>query len=318
MNPKDMLPIQTNHSEHKFTILCIDDETSNLKILSTLLRGDYQVIASKQASEGLAKAIETQPDLILLDVVMPEISGFELIVQLKNHPNLHNTPVIFITGLQSPADEAMGLKLGACDYIHKPFNASIVLARVKTHLEIVRQRRLLERYANIDTLTELPNRRKWDLDTAERIKVYKPHPELSFVGIIDIDHFKLYNDRYGHQKGDTVLRKVSNQIAQYLHAFGGHLYRCGGEEFFFFLPTTQETSIEKLLQGCLQAVRALALEHEDSPTAPIVTVSIGVATCSFANAAEVNSALNQADQLLYQVKHSTRNDYCCNVQLQNS
>lgn len=301
--------MQTDHTEQKFTILCIDDESSNLKILATLLKADYQVIACKQAAEGLSKAVEMQPDLILLDVVMPEVSGFELIVQLKNHPRLHQIPVIFITGLQSPADEATGLKLGACDYIHKPFNASIVLARVKTHLEIVRQRRLLERYANIDHLTELPNRRKWELDTGARIKLSHTFVSPPVMGVIDIDHFKRYNDHYGHQMGDLALRKVSYQMAQYFESIGGALYRCGGEEFFFFLPIEEGRSVEGLLEGCLQSVRALELPHDDSPTAPVVTVSLGAAHCALASESEVTSALNQADQRLYQIKQSTRNAY---------
>ena len=130
------------NSDTLFTILCIDDESANLKVLASIFKDNYQMIISKNAQQGLAKALRYIPDLIILDVVMPDENGFELIVKLKQHPELCHIPVIFITGLQNVGDEEKGFKLGACDYIQKPFNTDIVLARVHTHLEIIRQRNL--------------------------------------------------------------------------------------------------------------------------------------------------------------------------------
>jgi len=212
-----------------FTILCIDDEAVNLKILASIFKEHYKIVACKSANQGLAKAIEIVPDLILLDVLMPDQNGFELITLLKQHPALKHVPVIFITGLQSAEDEERGLTLGACDYIQKPFNYGIVRARVNTHLEILRQRRLLEKFANFDSLTELPNRRKWEADIAANWRFSMEQNKAIVCGIVDIDYFKQYNDAYGHQQGDIVLRKVSNAIKRVLFDYHGNIYRCGGE-----------------------------------------------------------------------------------------
>ena len=153
--------------EQNYTILCIDDESANLKVLASIFKGHYDVVVAKTAKQGFERALNEKPDIILLDVLMPEESGFELMEKLKQHPTLASIPVIFITGLQDAEDEEKGLMMGACDYIHKPFNYGIVRARVNTHLEIVRQRNLLQKFALFDSLTELPNRRKWQQDSVD-------------------------------------------------------------------------------------------------------------------------------------------------------
>ncbi len=306
---KNISPMQRRASDKKFKILCIDDESANLKILSTLFKDNYQVIACKQASEGVEKALSSQPDLILLDVIMPGVSGFELITQLKGHSDLKQIPVIFITGLQSPEDEEKGLKLGACDYIHKPFNPSIVMARVNTHLEIVRQRNLLERFANFDILTELPNRRKWEQDSADLAKSLSHTGSKLVVGIADIDFFKLYNDSYGHQQGDIALRKVASALARSLFDYHGHVYRCGGEEFYFYFPENQPLPIEDILDNCLETVRDLEIKHKSSLVDNKITVSIGAIKCQVTGEQDIKEGIGQADKLLYRMKQTGRNNF---------
>ena len=122
--------MQRRAVEKKYSILCIDDESANLKVLSSLLKDDYRLILAKSAEQGMNKTLELMPDLIILDVVMPQMSGFEMIEVLKNYPTTAHIPVIFITGLQSVENEEKGLLLGGCDYIHKPFHHSIIRARV--------------------------------------------------------------------------------------------------------------------------------------------------------------------------------------------
>lgn len=290
-----------------FTILCIDDESVNLKVLASIFQDHYKVIVSKNAQQGFIKAQEAKPDLILLDVVMPNESGFDLIKKLKSHPALKHIPVIFITGLQSVEDEEKGLTLGACDYIQKPFNYGIVRARVNTHLEIIRQRKLLENLAHIDSLTELPNRRKWDLDSIHAWRSAASQNQPMVVGIVDIDHFKKFNDHYGHQEGDIVLRKVSNTIKRILFDYQGNIYRCGGEEFYFYMNNCPTNEVQAAIDHCVQGVLALEIEHPHTEHAPFLSISLGAVSVTPNPSIHMDDVVKEADEVLYEVKNSTRN-----------
>lgn len=290
-----------------YTLLCIDDESANLKILASIFKDHYKIVVCKNATQGLNKALEIVPDLILLDVLMPNESGFELISQLKSKPETRHIPVIFITGLQSAEDEERGLTLGACDYIQKPFSYGIVRARVNTQLEIIRQRKLLEKFAHFDSLTELPNRRKWQTDSAEQWALAKENQQKIVLGIVDIDFFKQYNDSYGYLQGDIVLRKIANTVSRVLFNYHGKAYRCGGEEFYFYLPTDKKNDIRAILAECLESVSELAIQHKSSSASTYTSISIGAIQVLPNNAITLNQMMNLADEKLYQVKESTRN-----------
>lgn len=294
-------------SDNVFTLLCIDDETVNLKVLASIFKENYKVVVSKSAKQGLVKALEIIPDLILLDVLMPEKNGFEFIVELKENSELAHIPVIFITGLQSVEDEEKGLTLGACDYIQKPFNYGIVRARVHTHLEIIRQRNLLEKFANFDSLTELPNRRKWQHDSVELWNMSLINPLSLTFGIIDIDYFKKYNDLYGHQQGDIALRKVSQAIQRVLFIYGGAVYRCGGEEFYFFIPNHISVNSQAIADECVSSIGNLNILHEDSAIESHITISLGAVQVLPNKKIQLDDVMKLADEKLYQVKNSTRN-----------
>ena len=294
-------------SDKVFTLLCIDDETVNLKVLASIFKESYKVVVSKSAKQGLAKALEILPDLILLDVLMPDKNGFEFIVELKQNAELAHIPVIFITGLQSVEDEEKGLTLGACDYIQKPFNYGIVRARVHTHFEIIRQRNLLEKFANFDSLTELPNRRKWEHDSTELWNLSLINPLSLTFGIIDIDHFKKYNDLYGHQQGDIALRKVSQTIQRVLFIYGGAVYRCGGEEFYFYIPNHISVNSQTITDECVSSIANLNILHEDSAVENHLTISLGAVQVLPNEKIKLESMMKLADEKLYQVKNSTRN-----------
>jgi diguanylate cyclase (GGDEF)-like protein len=293
--------------EKSYTILCIDDEGVNLKVLASIFKDHYNIIACKSAKQGLQQALTENPDIILLDVLMPEENGFELMVKLKQHPKLTNIPVIFITGLQDAEDEEKGLMMGACDYIQKPFNYGIVRARVNTHLEIVRQRNLLQKFALFDSLTELPNRRKWQQDSVDYWLSSKNAQSAMVYGIIDIDHFKKYNDHYGHQQGDVALRKIANTIRRTLFEFGGAVFRCGGEEFYFYFPVNQQFSAEITLTACLKSIENLAIPHHAINPSCLVSVSIGAIQVIPGDNSSVEQVMRQADKRLYLVKNSNRN-----------
>ena len=298
--------LQRRAAEKKYSILCIDDETANLKVLSSLLKDDYRVILAKSAEQGMAKTLELLPDLIILDVVMPQMTGFEMIEHFKNNPVTAHIPVIFITGLQSVENEEKGLLLGGCDYIHKPFHHSIIRARVKNQIEIVRQRNLLEHIANIDSLTELNNRRKWIQDTDNIWLSAQLHNTQMVFGILDIDHFKSYNDSYGHQQGDIALRKISHALKRSMFEHQGKIYRCGGEEFYFYLPANNK-KIQQVLDHYISVINELNIEHTHSRTAPRITVSIGAVQLVPNTDINLLMVMEQADKLLYQVKRGSRN-----------
>ncbi len=219
-----------------FTLLIVDDEKTNRTLLTELLRPDHQVILAKNGIQALERAREHRPDLILLDVLMPEMDGYAVIRELKGDDRCRDIPVIFITALDSVEDEEHGLELGAVDYISKPFRPSIVRARVRNHLQAVHQRRLLEQLALLDSLTEIPNRRRFvQVFEAEWRRCQRNGAPLSLI-VVDVDHFKLYNDSYGHAAGDVVLRDVARALRGTLHRASDFIARFGGEEFVILLP----------------------------------------------------------------------------------
>jgi diguanylate cyclase (GGDEF)-like protein len=295
--------------EKSYTLLCIDDESINLKVLASIFKDHYNVVACKSAKQGFQLALQENPDIILLDVLMPEESGFELIVKLKKHPQLASISVIFITGLQDAEDEEKGLMLGACDYIQKPFNYSIVKARINTHVEIIRQRNLLKKFALFDSLTELPNRRKWLQDSTESWLTAQHAQRTMVYGIIDVDHFKKYNDHYGHQQGDVVLRKIAQTIKRNLYHYNGAIFRCGGEEFYFYFPVVMNCKASTVLAICLNSITELAIEHLVVNTIGHVSVSIGAIQVIPHKNTSVEQIMQQADERLYLVKKDTRNAF---------
>ena len=297
-----------------FTLLIVDDETDNLRVLSDILKGDYNVLIAKNGLQALSIAKSQLPSLILLDVIMPQMSGFQVIKELKATPSTQHIPVIFTTGLESNEDEMQGLNLGAVDYVSKPFHQGIVKARVKNQIESVRQKQLLEQLANIDVLTELPNRRKWKIDTDNLPEFYNNYDYLS-VGIIDIDHFKNYNDYYGHTMGDKALANIAKLLNDQILELGGRLYRFGGEEFVFLLPSMQDSKTLDNITKLTQYIEHSKIAHSASPVKDVVTISAGMCTLKLSKAIPLKRMLEQADELLYLAKCGGRNQVLQTKQL---
>lgn len=291
-------------------VLIIDDQKTNLKVLGDILRPDVDVMLAQSAEQGLRKAIEYQPDLILLDVLMPETSGFELIRTLKHQSHTSSIPVIFITALNDNSHEEQGLHLGACDYIYKPFHTAIVQARVRLHLQLARQRRMLEQLAHIDPLTGIANRRKYAqvLDLYWRSAVRQQSP-LSIV-MLDIDHFKEYNDHYGHAAGDKILHQVATGLKDSLKRPNDFIARYGGEEFVILLPESTEEGSRRLIEHCIQQVADMRIPHNYSPVSDILTLSAGGVSCMPTQEQQLESAIKPADDMLYQAKQQGKNRLC--------
>lgn len=288
-------------------VLVVDDEPINIKILNDALEDRCEVLFATSGLRALDLAVAQQPDLILLDIRMPEMDGYAVCRALKADALLRDIPVIFITALNGEVDEAVGLQAGAADYIAKPFNQDIVRLRVMNHLELKRQRDLLSRLALIDSLTELPNRRVFDerLLMEWRRALRAPAP-LSLI-MIDIDHFKGYNDTYGHLAGDGCLRLVAQTMAESANRAGDLLARYGGEEFVCLLPGTDIAGALSVAELLRAKVEDLAIDHKASPVRPVVSISLGVASAYPNRDSPPETLVEAADQRLYRAKGGGRN-----------
>ena len=293
--------------EERQTILVVDDMPTNIDILVGLLDERYKVKAARNGAKALEIVRSANPpDLILLDVVMPDMSGYEVCAQLKRDPDTSTIPVIFVTSLSHEEDEEKGLKLGAVDYITKPFRGAIVTARVENHLKLKSYQDLLRRQSTLDGLTGLPNRRAFDdLLGQEWRRAARLGSPLSLI-LLDIDFFKPYNDHYGHLAGDECLRQVGRGLASVGRSMD-FMGRYGGEEFVGILPHTDEVGALTVAERLHEVISQLRIPHEFSEASDHVTVSIGVASTIPQASGQPEELILNADQMLYQAKEEGRN-----------
>ncbi|RJG11563.1 diguanylate cyclase domain-containing protein [Massilia cavernae] len=288
-------------------VLVADDDGINREVLAELLKPEYTVLLAKNGAQALERAARHLPDLILLDVIMPDMDGYEVLRRLRADPLTEHISVIFISGLDRPEDEANGLNMGASDYIAKPFNATVVTARVALHLQVVRQRRMLERLANVDGLTELANRRRFDEVYAAEWKRAQGERRPLSLALLDIDCFKQYNDHYGHPAGDRVLRSVARTVASFMRRPADLAARYGGEELALLMPDTDAVQAQYLVDCVCRAIEQLALAHGASLVKPVLTVSVGGATIAEFGGESATELLDAVDNQLYRAKHAGRN-----------
>jgi diguanylate cyclase (GGDEF)-like protein len=239
--------------------------------------------------------------------MMPEMGGYEVIKYLKNNDKTKDIPVIFVTALKSIEDEEHGFKLGAVDYIIKPFSPPIVKMRIRNHLRIVHQYKLLDQLAHLDGLTEISNRRRFDEVFHKEWARSARNGSPFSLAMIDVDYFKQYNDHYGHAMGDIALQKIAKALDSVLRRPADLIARYGGEEFVMLLPEMDIAAAEIIADRCLQIIIDLNIPHHFSEVADMVTVSIGLATIYIDCATSPQTFLNAADQNLYQAKQSGRN-----------
>jgi diguanylate cyclase (GGDEF)-like protein len=288
-------------------ILVVDDAPINIQVLNEVLKEQYRVFFATDGKDALKVAASILPDIILLDIMMPEMDGYEVCRSLKNDQLLSHIPVIFITAMTQQEDEAVGLELGAVDYISKPFHPSIVRLRIRNQLELKRQRDLLSKLSLLDGLTGIPNRRALEdyLDREWR-RAVRNGTELAVI-MMDIDHFKSYNDSYGHIPGDECLRKVALALTSALERPADFVARFGGEEFLSILPETDSKGAFMIAERLRMAVDALEIRHQGSDVSEFVSISLGV--CSVKPSAEMKkeNLLEKADALLYHAKQEGRN-----------
>ncbi|MCB9496031.1 MAG: diguanylate cyclase [Fibrobacteria bacterium] len=305
-------------------ILLVDDDPNVIALLGRTLSELGSVRFATNGLEALRLAREFPPDLVLLDVEMPEMDGFELCSALKGEPNLGTVPVIFLTCHDAAQQEATGLALGAVDFISKPPNPPLVTARVRTHLRLKHVQDDLRQEAATDPLTGLPNRRHFDERLRhEWLRALRAGSPISLL-MVDIDHFKEFNDHYGHQAGDRCLRQVAEGLREAVKRSCDQVIRFGGEEFAIILPDTDGSGARKVASNVVKAIRALKLPHGTSEVDTFVTVSCGAATWDEKSAQwdesgsqrrdrnhrlsfSASDLLSASDQALYRAKALGRN-----------
>ena len=294
----------------KPTILVVDDMTTTLLLLHDLLKDTYEVKIAKSGTKAL-EILESPNDidLILLDVEMPDINGYEVCKILKNNEQTKNIPVIFVTARNSEEDEEYGLNLGAIDYITKPFNKTITKLRLKNYLELKMKNDMLEKLSMYDALTNIRNRRFFDETFEKTFSEIKRDKKSLAVLMIDIDFFKPYNDNYGHGQGDETLRKVAKALEKTIKRASDFVARYGGEEFVILLKDINKDGVEAVANNLLNAIRELKITHEFSKIENYVTVSIGVSYYNSSSDITKLELLLKADETLYNVKNSGRNNF---------
>lgn len=294
----------------KPTILVVDDMTTTLLLLHDLLKDTYEVKIAKSGTKAL-EILESPNDidLILLDIEMPDINGYDVCKRIKNNETIKNIPIIFITGRTSQEDEEYGLNLGAIDYITKPFNKAIVKLRIKNYLDLKIKNDMLEKLSMYDGLTNIRNRRFFDETFEKTFNEIKRDKKSLAVLMIDIDFFKPYNDNYGHGQGDETLRKVAKALEKTIKRPSDFVARYGGEEFVILLKDINKDGVEAVANNLLNAVRELKITHEFSKIENYVTISIGASFYNSNSDITKLELLLKADETLYEVKNGGRNNF---------
>jgi diguanylate cyclase (GGDEF)-like protein len=313
-------------SQGEQIVLVIDDNPANLKVAVEQLRPTgAQVLTARDGESGIERARLARPDLILLDVQMPGIDGFETCRRLKAEPATSAIPVIFMTALSEIEDVVSGFTAGGVDYITKPFRAEELRARVHTHImlyglqralrrEIAERRQAelalrkanheLQRLAVLDPLTELANRRRFDEYLALELSKAGRLP-LSLL-LCDVDYFKRYNDTFGHPAGDRCLQLVARRIGDVLPGINDLAARYGGEEFGVILPGASLDEACRVAEIIRQALRTAAIPHAPGAGGRLVSISIGAACAPGSAVVTPASLVAAADTALYTAKQQGR------------
>jgi diguanylate cyclase (GGDEF)-like protein len=285
----------------KATILVVDDTKENIHILLSLLQ-DYDLLVALDGQKALQMAEKNDIDIILLDIVMPDMDGYAVCNIFKSKPHTRDIPILFITAKTDEESIEKAYDVGGIDYVTKPFKPKELLARVKTQLENQRLIRELEFLASRDSMTGIYNRRKFfELGT----KLFNMVNNNFFAIMIDIDKFKNINDNYGHPFGDVVIKSVSKNILNHL-APDTIFARLGGEEFAILC----EADIIDEVQNKIEQIREKIENLEEKFEGKIVKFTISNGIAQKYSDDTLDSLLKRADEALYEAKGTGRNKVC--------
>lgn len=287
-------------------ILVIDDSLLQAAKLKDILSDEYDVTTARTAEEGFDCACTGDYSLILLDVIMPGMDGFDLLKKLQEEIIIQGVPVIMISSLSDEEHVLLGFTLGAVDYITKPFSPLIVKARVNTHIRLYKYRKQIEQQSRTDQLTGVANRRQYDQYSARKWKE-AVRLQLPFsICMFDIDRFKSYNDTFGHPAGDKVIASIAKTISSFLQRSTDFFARYGGEEFVAILVGESSDKVFEYLKNIRQRIEDLHIPHNPS-VSEWVTISIGGVTVVPQAESSYDFYLKLADAMLYDAKGYGRN-----------
>lgn len=287
-------------------VLIIDDDPASVALARQWLKKDgHGIITAADGEEGLSRAAGEEPDLILLDVQMPGMNGFQVCEKLKADSRLRNIPVIFLSAADETREKVKGLDLGAVDYVTKPFDRFELPARVRAALRTKRLQDLLTVYSEIDSLTEVYNRRVlMERLEQEWNRTRRYSTTVAFI-MCDIDHFKAVNDTHGHPTGDQVLERIATLLRKSVRS-SDMVGRYGGEEFGIIMVNADRDSAASAAERYRSKIESMDLHSRKGEFR--VTVSFGVADSRGKDS--VNQLVTAADRALYKAKETGRNTVC--------
>lgn len=295
----------------KYKILIVEDSLFNQMVLRKILEDGYTIATSATAEDALRKVQIFEPHLILLDIILPDANGFDVLVTLKQSENTRSIPVIIITGLDSDEDEEKGFLLGAVDYIKRPFKNAIVLARVNTQIHIIKQIETIKHLSLMDGLTGIANRRAFDIQLRyEWNRAARERGWLSMF-MLDVDRFKECNDTYGHRHGDFMLQIVAQTLKEKLKSVTDFFYRYGGDEFAILLPGLPAEKARVLSQSLVASVNQMLRSAVKAQSSCAHSISLGSASMQPQSEQSPAALVERADKKLYLAKQNGRNQAQC-------
>ena len=289
------------------TIMIAEDNAMMRNLFRRTFAHDYRIVEAVNGTQALTLAEAERPDLIVLDILMPDLNGHEVLKRLKADSRFNDVPVVFLTGMTETDDELKGLELGAVDYWTKPIQPHIARARARNYLELKRSRDALAELAFQDGLTGIANRRAFDETLDREWRRARRSDEPVCVILADVDHFKAYNDSRGHGAGDECLSRVAAIFQDHMQRAGDFTARYGGEEFVCLLAKTDITSGAIVAEKIRSAIELAALPHGASDVSEVVTMSFGVAACMPEVLPTAQDLTETADNALYRAKRAGRN-----------
>lgn len=310
MSQMEMLGRVGEHRASRARVLIVDDQPVTVMVLYEALRPLYDVYMAVNGVGIVESVLSIRPDVILLDVILNDACGYKLCRDLQNNKATADIPVIFITAKSEEEDEAIGLKVGAVDYIRKPVNTIIALTRISTHVTLKLQADHLRSLASLDGLTGVHNRRAFDEMLLRSLA--QSHRDKTTVSLImlDVDFFKQFNDYYGHLEGDRCLKEVAGALERSSRRPFDFLARYGGEEFVCILPDTPFSGAVKVAEVMRASVEGLRIPHAKSDVSQWVSISLGVvAYDSQGGERSAATLLSRADEALYRAKQKGRNRF---------
>lgn len=281
-------------SQQQFSILLVDDDPMVVRVLSRILAEFTPLRFATSGRVALELARESVPDLVLLDVEMPEMSGFEVCKEFKSDLALAQVPIIFVTSHESPQLEAKGLQLGAADFISKPPHAALVIARVRTYQHVKKLSDTLSGGVTMDFLTGAITRRKLEKTLAlEWLRAQRSAKPLAIL-IADIDEFEAYNAEFGEEQGDKCLRSIADGLRLAMRRPSDILGRYAGGKFALLLPDTDAAGAEAVAKRAIAAVDALQMRAASSKGRDRVSLSVGGGFRRFLHPSRKNDAAEQS------------------------